>query len=88
MIASKQTCFIKQTNIFIERKTMQATTKLSCSRALQCALAYMYHIVIAHALQASKQVFKLRSTTQQMPALVVVENAKFSPRIFHCHNSL
>jgi hypothetical protein len=26
MIASKQACFIKQTNIFIERKMIQATT--------------------------------------------------------------
>jgi hypothetical protein len=31
MIASKQACFTKQINIFIERKMIQATTQLACA---------------------------------------------------------
>jgi hypothetical protein len=38
-IVSKLACFIKQTNIFIRRKTIRATTK----RSLSCARSTGYH---------------------------------------------
>jgi hypothetical protein len=49
-------CFTKQTNIFIWRKGHKLINLLS-------ALAYTYHI-------AFFSIFQLRSTTEQMPALV------------------
>jgi hypothetical protein len=69
MIASKQAGVIKQTNTFIQKKQYRLPHSSHASASAMCIGIYPTDLM--RVLQASIFYdFKLRSTTEQMPALV------------------